>query len=67
MIKTKCLFMNGDIVVIKYDEDCVVTGTVEYRAYGFYITTNSDDWEMDNYEELEVIGNKFDNPDLLGE
>lgn len=59
--------MNGDIVSIKYDEDCVVKGAIEYRAYGFYITTNSDDWEIDNYEELEVIGNVWENSDLLGE
>lgn len=59
--------MNGDIVSIKYDEDCVVRGTIEYRSYGFYITTNSDDWEMDNYEELEVIGNIYENSNLIGD
>lgn len=48
-------YMNGDIVTIQYDENCVVKGVITYRVYGFYVATNSDDWEMDNYEEIEVI------------
>ena len=65
--KNKVPIYEGDIVSIKYNEGCIVKGAIEYRAYGFYATTNCDDWELDFFEEIEVIGNIYDNPDLLGE
>lgn len=39
-------------------------GVIKYRAYGFYVVTPSDDWEIDNYEEIEVIGNIFEDKEI---
>ena len=34
-----------------------VLGTIEYSGSSFYVSTDSDNWEIDMYCDLEVIGN----------
>ncbi len=57
----------GDIVSIVYapGTPTVINTVVEYIGASFYGSTNYDCWELDNYSELEVIGNIHDNPELL--
>lgn len=54
----------GDIVTIEY-EKTEVTGFVYYRGAAFYITTPHDLWEIDNYCSLRLLGNIYDNADIL--
>ena len=56
--------MSGDIVQIEY-EKTNIKGVIEYRAYGFFCVTEADDWELDNYYSIKVIGNIYENPELL--
>ena len=56
----------GDIVIM--DKNAVIVkGLVKYQGAAFYIATNSDLWDIDNYYTLEVIGNKYDDPMILAE
>jgi len=54
----------GDVVAIDY-EKVKVKGFVQYQGAAFYVATNSDLWEIDNYCSLWLLGNKYDNPELL--
>ena len=57
----------GDIVKIKYIQTTVEKAVIEYKGASFYGSTFADDWELDEYYEIEVIGNIYDNPELLEE
>ena len=57
----------GDIVKIKYIQTTVEKAVIEYKGASFYGSTFADDWELDEYCEVEVIGNIYDNPELLEE
>lgn len=73
----------GDIVKAKLytsNEEKYFTGKVEYCGSGFIVNINNNDSEYriydldgfgenyrNNLEDLEVIGNEFDNPELLDE
>lgn len=54
----------GDIVLIKNDDDYY---TVEFDECCFQVFSDSVCYVMDNFYErdIEIIGNKFDNPELL--
>ena len=55
----------GDIVRYEYEPDEYITGIMEYTCCGFHICTNADIYDFDEYCSLEVIGNIYDNPELL--
>ena len=56
----------GDIINIQYDVTVQIEkAVIEYRGASFYAVTNADTWELDNYEEIAVIGNIYENPELL--
>lgn len=56
----------GDIVNIEYNT-VVKNAVIEYIGASFYGSTIADNWELDNYYEIEVIGNIHDNPELMKE
>lgn len=56
----------GDIVIMDMNA-VIVKGLVKYQGAAYYIATNSDLWDIDNYYTLEVIGNKHDDPMILAE
>ena len=51
----------GDIINIKYPEITVENCVVTYVGACFYGSTDFDNWELDNYIDIKVIGNVFDN------
>ena len=73
MIKMEKKYMNGDIVQIEY-KDIKFKGLVKYgETYLAYviISTNTIKHEFENLGDyldydIEVIGNIYDNPELLG-
>lgn len=54
----------GDIFNIEYPETTVKNAVIEYVGASFYGSTDFDYWELDDYREIEVIGNIHDNPEL---
>ena len=57
----------GDIVNIYYPKVKVENTVISYIGASFYGDRFDDAWELDNYYQLEVIGNIHDNPELLKE
>lgn len=62
----------GDIVqaVFKDEEESEIKGVVVYveaAACYMVIANNGDEWELGYLDEIEKIGNKWDNPELLEE
>lgn len=55
----------GDIFNIEYPETIVRNAVIEYVVASFYGSTGFDYWELDDYLEIEVIGNIHDNPELM--
>lgn len=55
----------NDIVNIEYPETTVKKCVIEYVGASFVGSTHADNWELDGYYDIEVIGNIFDNPELL--
>ena len=53
-----------DIVIIEYSTT-KVKGYIEYQGVAFYVATNSDLWDINEFVSIEVIGNVTDNPELL--
>ena len=54
----------SDIVIIEFAET-TIKGVVCYKEASFYISTNDELWEIDNYCYIKVLGNIYDNPKLL--
>lgn len=57
----------GDIINIEYPETTVKNCIIEYVGASFVGSTRADNWELDGYYLLEVIGNIHDNPELFME
>jgi uncharacterized phage protein (TIGR01671 family) len=57
----------GDIVNIYYPETIVENTVIKYIGASFYGDRFDDTWELDDYYQLEIIGNIHDNIELLGE
>ena len=57
----------GDIVNIEYPDAVVCNTVINYIGASFFGRRFDDDWELDDYVSLEVIGNIHDNPELLSE
>ena len=60
----------GDIVqaVFADEEESEIKGVVVYVEAGacyMVIANNGDEWELGYLDEIEKIGNKWDNPELL--
>lgn len=55
----------GDIVNIKYQQTTIENAIIEYHGTSFYGCTNNDMWELDDYCSVEVIGNIYENKELL--
>jgi uncharacterized phage protein (TIGR01671 family) len=58
----------GDIVAVKYVcEDTLITGRIIFENNGasYYVDDDMDLYELDFYEEIKVIGNIHENPELL--
>ena len=55
----------GDIVkAVRHTDNFFFINEVTYKAPYFYIKGNASLWQMDKYE-LEVIGNVYENQELL--
>lgn len=57
------------IEIICYQEESEIKGQVIYskgQASYIVIASNNDEWELGYLDNLEVIGNIYDNPELLG-
>lgn len=39
---------------------------VRYKMFGFFFCENENEWHPDYIEEMRVIGNVHDNPELIG-
>lgn len=50
----------GDIVNIEYQETIVENAEIVNKGANFYAETNADDWELDGYCSIEIIGNKYE-------
>lgn len=46
----------GDNVIITYG-DTEVEGVIQYSGTGFKVSTLADDWDIDMYNSLQIIGN----------
>lgn len=57
----------GDIVNIHYHETTAENIVIKYIGASFYGDRFDDTWELDNYYQLEIIGNIHDNSEMLGE
>ena len=55
----------GDIVNIDYYETTVINAVIEWVGAGFVASTEYDDWELDNFGFIEIVGNIHDNLELL--
>mgnify|MGYP003452758961 CR=1 FL=1 len=55
----------GDIVDIQYPDTFVCNTVISYIGASFCGDDGIDAWELDDYTFLEVIGNIYDNPELL--
>ena len=79
-MKTEKKYMNGDIIEFSYDmfvgnfDTFIAKGVVVFDEGAFYVelfenerTTKDEAYLLYsiNLDTIEVIGNKFDNPDLL--
>lgn len=54
----------GDIINIDYGE-VVVKAVVEYCGTSFFGSTNADNWDLNEYHKIEVLGNIYENPELM--
>lgn len=57
----------GDIIDISYDEAIIKNAVIEYHGASFYACTNSDMWELDNYFDIEAVGNIYEDLKESGE
>ena len=51
----------GDKVNIQYQETIVENAIIEYKGASFYGATDYDCWELDEYLDIEVVGNIYEN------
>ena len=72
--KNGVLIYEGDVLIVKYDEEYSEGGTevVFYDEYGFYpfikqVPSAIDSYSEWEYSSVEVIGNRYENPELLDE
>lgn len=54
----------GDIINIDYGE-VIVKAVVEYCGASFFGSTNADNWDLNEYHKIEVLGNIYENPELM--
>jgi uncharacterized phage protein (TIGR01671 family) len=57
----------GDIVNIYYPETTVENTVIKYIGASFYGDRFDDTWELDDYYQLEIVGNIHDNIEFLGD
>lgn len=50
----------GDKVNIQYQETIVENAIIEYKGASFYGVTDYDCWELDEYLDIEVLGNVYE-------
>jgi len=70
----------GDIVKLKFteyysndcvtaDEDSIIVGVVTFENGGFFVNEKDSSWywlnDMDEVSDIEIIGNIYENPELL--
>ena len=56
----------GDVCLMQL-KDTVIEGKITYHSPCFTLNTNSDSWDLDNYYSIKIIGNIYENPELLEE
>ena len=63
------LVWENDVVRIKYDDDFSVVGWIKYSNCGvrYNFVCGTELYGIDDSCDIEVIGNIFDNPELINE
>lgn len=63
------LVWENDVVRIKYDDDFSVVGWIKYSNCGvrYNFVFGTEIYGIDDSCDIEVIGNIFDNPELINE
>lgn len=61
--KTGKEIYEGDILQMQL-RGTLVQGVIEYSPPSFYLATDSDLWDLDDYKSTKIIGNIYENPEL---
>ena len=54
----------GDKVNIQYQETIVKNAIIEYKGASFYGATDYDYWELDEYLDIEIVGNIYEDKEV---